>query len=104
MHGSIRLDGEVSKLRQNAVEMLETSKREEASLRRLLETAAAEGRRLETALRSAESARDEALAVGKGVGGEAAGLKAQLAKELDEKSAFQRGVSAELASKVNSMV
>lgn len=80
--------------------MLETSKLEEASLRGLLETAAAEGRRLVKDLRSAEAARDEALAVGKGAGGEADGLRERLKRELDEKQAFQKGVSAELASKV----
>lgn len=87
-------------MQENAAAMLETFKFEEASLRRLLETAAAEGRRLVKDLRSAEEARDEALAMGKGIGGEAKGLRERLKQELDEKEAFQRGVSAELASKV----
>lgn len=79
---------------------METSRLEEASLRRLLETAAAEGRRLVKALEKAEAVRDEALAVGRGVGGEAQGLREQLRKELDEKEAFERGAAAEIASKV----
>lgn len=95
-----RLAEDVAKLKERASAMLETSKLEEASLRKLLETAAAEGRRLIAALRSAENARDEALVVGKGVGGEAEELRGRLEKELDEKGAFQREVSMELASKV----
>lgn len=94
------LIAEVSKLRADASAMLETSRMEEASLRRLLETASLEGRRLVKALSSAEAARDAALAVGKGAGGEAKGLREQLAKEMDEHEAFQRGATAELASKV----
>lgn len=96
----IRLGQEVAKLRENAAAMLETSRLEEASLRRLLETAAAEGRRLMKALEQAEAARDEALAAGRGAGGEAAGLRETLRKERREKDALERGAAAEIASKV----
>lgn len=95
-----RLADEVAKLRENASAMLEASRLEEASLRRLLETAAAEGRRLVKELERAEAARDEALAVGRGVGGEAEGLRERLRKVLDEKTAFEKGAAAELTSKV----
>ena len=80
--------------------MLETSRLEEASLRRLLETAAAEGRRLMKALEQAEAARDEALAAGRGAGGEAEGLRERLRREKGEKEAFERGAAAEIAAKV----
>ena len=80
--------------------MLEVSRLEQASLRRLHETAAAEGRRLVTALALAETARDEALAVGKGAGGEAEVLRERLKKELDEKKAFETAAAEEIASKV----
>ena len=80
--------------------MVETSRLEEAALRRLLETASAEGRRLMKALETAEAARDEALAAGRGAGGEAEGLRDRLRKERSEKEAFERGAAAEIASKV----
>ncbi|CAN0136347.1 unnamed protein product, partial [Scytosiphon promiscuus] len=94
-----RLSGEVFKLRENAAAMLETSRLEEASLRRLLENASAEGRRLVKALEHAEAARDEAQAAGRGAGGEAEGLRDRLRKEKGEKEAFERGAAAEIASK-----
>lgn len=80
--------------------MVETSRLEEVSLRRLLETAAAEGRRLMKALELAEAARDEALAEGRGAGGEADGLRERLRREKGEKEALERGAAAEIASKV----
>ncbi|CAB1115098.1 unnamed protein product [Ectocarpus sp. CCAP 1310/34] len=94
-----RLNGEIIKLRENATAMVETSRLEEASLRRLLENAAAEGRRLTKALEQTEAARDEALAVGRGAGGEAEGLRERLARERKEKEAFERSAVAEIASK-----
>ncbi|CAM9691109.1 unnamed protein product [Ectocarpus sp. 12 AP-2014] len=94
-----RLNGEIIKLRENAAAMVETSRLEEASLRRLLETAAAEGRRLTKALEQTEAARDEALAIGRGAGGEAEGLRDRLARERKEKEAFERSATAEIASK-----
>lgn len=69
-------------------------------MRRLLETAAAEGRRLTKALEQTEAARDEALAVGRGAGGEAEGLRDRLARERKEKEAFERSATVEIASKV----
>lgn len=80
--------------------MVETSRLEEASLRRLLETAAAEGRRLAKALEQTEAARDEALAVGRGAGGEAEGLRDRLTRARKENEAFERSATAEIASKV----
>lgn len=58
------------------------------------------GRRLTKALELAEVSRDEALAVGEGVGGEAVQLKERLQRALHEKSAFEEGASREIASKV----
>lgn len=80
--------------------MVETARLEEASLRRLLETAAAEGRRLMKALELAEADRDEALAQGRGAGGEAEGLRESLRRERCEKDALEKGAAAEIASKV----
>lgn len=80
--------------------MVETSRLEEASLRRLLENASAEGRRLVKALERAEAARDDALVAGRGAGGEAEGLRERLGREKAEKEAFERGAAAEIASKV----
>lgn len=96
----IRLNGEISKIRENAASMLETARLEEASLRRLLETAAAEGRRLVKALGEAEVARDDALAAGQGAGGQANELRQQLERMKDEKEGFERATTAEIASKV----
>ena len=96
----IRLSDEISKIRENAATMLETSRLEEASLRRLLETAAAEGRRLVRVLEEAEAARDEALAASKGVGGEANELRQLLATEREGKKKNQRATEAEITSKV----
>lgn len=80
--------------------MVETARLEEMSLRRLLETAATEGRRLMKALELAEAARDEALVQGRGAGGEAEGLRESLRRERGEKEALERGTTAEIASKV----
>lgn len=52
------------------------------------------------ALELAETARDEALAAGRGAGGEAEGLRERLKREKSEKAAFERGAAAEIASKV----
>lgn len=83
--------------------MVETFRLEEAALRRLLETASAEGRRLMKALELAEAAREEALAAGRGAGGEAEGLRDRLRKEKNDKEAFERGAAAEIASKVGTI-
>lgn len=103
-HTPSRLTDEVTKLRENASAMLETSRLEEASLRRLLETAAVEGRRLVKDLDLTERARDEALTVGRGAGGEAEGLRERLRKVLDEKSSFEKSATAEIGSKVRWMI
>lgn len=100
---SIRLNGEITKIRENAASMLETARLEEASLRRLLETAAAEGRRLVKVLEKTEAARDDALAAGKGVGGQVNELRQQLERMKDEKEGFERATTAEIASKVRRM-
>lgn len=91
---------EAAKARKNADVMLETSRLEEASLRRLLETATAEGRRLVEALQLTEAARDKALAAGRGAGGEANDLRESLKKAMEDKGAFERGATVEIASKV----
>ncbi|CAM9566020.1 unnamed protein product [Pylaiella littoralis] len=93
------LSKEISKLRDTAAAMVETARLEEMSLRRLLETAATEGRRLMKALELAEAARDEALVQGRGAGGEAEGLRESLRRERGEKEALERGTTAEIASK-----
>lgn len=88
------------KLRNDAAASLETFRREEDSLRRLLETAAEEGRRLVVERAAAETARDEALVAGRGAGGEAHELRQRLKRELEEKDAFVRETEVELSSKV----
>lgn len=95
-----RLANEVAKLREDASAMMETSRLEEASLRRLLETASAEGRRLAKILTAAEATRDEALEARRGAGGEADVLRRRLSQEIDEKQSFQRESETELAFKV----
>lgn len=97
---SSRLASTVTELREAAAVSVETSRREEGSLRRRLESTQAEARRLAETLNAVEAARDEALEARRGAGDDAEGLRRLLAREIDEKRAFQRDATAALSAKV----
>lgn len=90
----------MTELREAAAVSVETSQREEGSLRRRLESTQVETRRLAETLSAVEAARDEAMEARRGAGGEAEGLRRLLAREIDEKRAFQRDATAALSTKV----